>query len=236
MLRKEPARFEVLNDIDGEVVNFFRVLRERPAELLRLIALTPFARQEALEAFHSESTDPVERARCLYVRAWQCMGGPRTQHSGWRFSIGSSGASRSAVEEWGNIGHLAAVTERLKRIQIENDPAAKVIKRYDAETTLFYCDPPYLPETRSERWGKKGYTHEMTPADHARLAEQLRGIKGMAVVSGYPSELYEGLFAGWARVEKETITDKAARRVEVLWVSPLAAARIHSDSLFGGAA
>lgn len=235
LLRKDPARFEVLNDIDGEIVNFFDVLRNQTAELLRQIQLTPFSRAEAIRAFEESGGTPMQRARRIFIRSWQSMGGPRTQRrSGWRFSVGATGAARSAVEEWGNNAHLYAVAERLKAVQLESDDAMKIIPRFDAKATLFYLDPPYLAETRSRSWRRHAYTNEMGEAGHVALAELLNGIQGMAVLSGYPSQLYEDLYEarGWAVVKREAVTDKAARRTECLWINPAAVRGLETPNSF----
>jgi DNA adenine methylase len=110
-------------------------------------------------------------------------------------------------------------------VQIENDGALKIIERYDAPTTLFYLDPPYLPETRSERWGQAAYFYEMTHEDHIALGERLKQIQGMAVISGYSSPLYCEMFSGWRRVTWSTLTDAATQATECLWISPAAEAR-----------
>lgn len=106
-------------------------------------------------------------------------------------------------------------------MQLENDDALAVIQRFDRPGTLFYVDPPYLPETRSTRWAKTAYKHEMDEAAHRALAEVLGKAKGAVVVSGYASPLYEDLYKGWERDEKETMADShlgAVRRTEVLWI------------------
>lgn len=231
LLRKEPSYIEVYNDLDGEVVSFFRVLRERPEELLRAIELTPFSREEVARAHEAppgdlppEPDDELERARRLYIRSWQTRGGPRTQwKAGWRFQRRNN-RGKLAIDDWNDTGHLEAVVARLKRVQIEHGDWREVVERYDAARTLFLCDPPYLPETRSERWSLKAYGCEMTPAEHAELGEMLREIDGMAVVCGYASPLYAQVFEGWRVVMKRSQTDVNTIATECLWISPKAAA------------
>lgn len=221
LLRKDRSHLEVYNDLDGEVVSFFRVLRDRTDEFIRQIELTPFSRQELDEAFEP-AEDDLERARRFYVRAWQSRGGPRSQwRTGWRFQRTNARGKRS-VDDWTDTGHLRAIVERLREVQIEHDEALPVIERYDTPDTLFYCDPPYLASTRSDRWGSHAYTHEMTQEDHVELAQVLSEIEGMAIVSGYPSELYDDLYGDWAWVERTAITDARSRATECLWISPAA--------------
>lgn len=221
LLRKKPSYHEVYNDLDGEVVNFFRVLRERTDEFIKAIELTPYAREEQVYSF-IPADDEFERARRLYVRAWQSHGGGRTQwRTGWRYEKNDTRGSKM-TDDWNKIDYLFAIAKRLKTVQIENDDAVSVIKRFDDSRTLFYLDPPYLPTTRSMRWRKKAYTFELTEQDHIALAELLNGIEGMVILSGHPSDLYDELYAGWRKVSKSTTTDFQSRTIECLWISPKA--------------
>lgn len=224
LLRKAPSDSEVLNDLDGNVVNYFRVLREKPYELKRAIEFTPFSREETY-ASCEPATDPVERARRFHVRAWQTQhGAPQMGRNGWRFGRRGGNDRRSAVDDWNDVARLPAIAERLKNVQIENDDALKVIARFDKASTLFFCDPPYMFSTRSDRWARNGYRLEMEDKVHEQLAEVLRSVKGMAIVCGYPSEDYERLYKGWKRVSIDNHTSRGKARSEVLWISPAAAA------------
>lgn len=226
MLRKAPSLFEVYNDLDGEVVNFFRQLREHSDELIKAIELTPYARSEQILSFDDpEGLSELERARRLYVRCWQSHGGGRTQwRTGWRYQVNNN-RGRTTLADWNQTDHLSEIVNRLKGVQIDQDDAIRVIQRFDRETTLFYIDPPYLMRTRSLRWGNKAYTCELDDAYHMRLGEVLRNIKGMEIVSGKPSEMYDGLFEGWMKLQKTVPTDFQSKTVEVLWISPKTAGR-----------
>ena len=224
LLRKNVSHLEVYNDLDGEVVNFFQVLRGQPEELIGMIELTPFSKAELKEAFELAGNE-LERARRFYICSWQGRGSPRAMwRTGWRFQKSNARGKRT-IDDWNDTEHLRAVVERLKQVQIECDDWQPIIKRYDTPDTLFYCDPPYLASTRSTKWRTKAYQHEMSEADHRRLAEVLNGIKGMAIVSGYPSSLYDEIFAGWKRVVKYTQTDAHSERCECLWISSRAIER-----------
>lgn len=234
LLRKPPEPIEVYNDADGEVVNFFRVMREQPDVLIRAIALTPYSRAELAGAYDPPADDPIERARCLYIRAWQSHGGPRAVwRTGWRFERSDS-RGKPVTKDWDDTDRLQALAARLKNVQIECGDALEVIQRFDSPDALFYLDPPYLPETRSERWRAKSYTVEFGIDEHVELAELLRSIEGMALLSGYPSPVYDELFEGWTCVTKTVQIDprnklvrgqmsRKSRAVECLWLNPAAA-------------
>ncbi len=220
LLQKDRARRgEVINDIDGEIVNFFSVLRDKEAaaELIRRIELTPFARDE-FHAALGPSGDSIEDARRLAVRAYMGQGscvnyqnnGLRSKRTGQKFP----------ARDWQLYpASLAAVVERLQGVVIENLPALEIINRYDHPGTLFYCDPPYVHSTRLD-CGHKHYRYEMNDEDHIALARSLRKIQGMAVVSGYPSELYRDLYRGWQKYERPHHKDRGGESVECLWISP----------------
>lgn len=219
MLQKKPAMHEVFNDLSGAVVNFFRVLREYPEKLINAIELTPYSRLEHELAWHY-CEDPIESARRFYVRSWQSFGTATSKTSndtGWRTQKSTSRAS--AIKSFNDTHHLWDIAARMKLIQIERDEASKIINRYDTPSTLFYLDPPYLFSVRSDKAGR-AYHHEMTDAEHIALAEQVRAVKGMVIVSGYESPLYDELFCGWDVVKKQTNDINAKEQTEVLWLSP----------------
>jgi DNA adenine methylase len=223
LMRKAPSRIEVYNDLAGDVVNFFRVLRHWPRELIRAIELTPFSREE-FELSMQPVEEPLERARRLHVRCWQGRGRAGVMEpGGWRFAYRAS-RSQTPADDWNNNGHLWDIAERLKRVQIENRDALEVIGRYDGEDTLFYCDPPYVQSERCKRWASEGYLYEMDDAGHRELGELLHQVRGYVVLSGYPSELYDELYGDWVLKEKAAVVDGGrvgGREVsECVWLSP----------------
>jgi len=223
LLQKHPVTHEVINDLNGDVVNFFRVLRTNTEGLVRAIWCTPYSREELLLARTlPDAEDPIERARRFYVRCWQSFGsGVGTSSTGWRYGRGNNGSDSTPIPTWNNTDALWQTAARLKLVQIEKDDALTVIKRFDHESTLFYVDPPYVHSTRYHNSKSKGYAFEMTDQDHAQLAEMLHSVRGMVILSGYPSALYDRLYSGWKRVSKETqnISGKVAE-TECLWLSP----------------
>lgn len=225
LINRDPSPVETYNDLDGEVCNFFRVLREQKDELVRAIALTPFSREEFAVACELDpKLPPLERARRFYVRARQVRTGlAQTASVGrWANCKSTSRAGMSGVvSRWlGGVDLLPEIGERLLRVQIENRPAIDVIKLYDSEDTLFYCDPPYVHETRGD---SKAYSHEMTDEQHHELAEVLNGVKGMVALSNYDCELMEQLYPPerWRKVVAPSRTNHSTkdRRTEVLWVN-----------------
>lgn len=226
LLRKPNSHTEIYNDIDGEVVNLFRVLRDKQQskELIRLLKLTPLARTEYEEAFEIVE-DPVERARRTIIRSHMGFNSIAINAgvtSGFRCSMRETG---SYGEGWRNYpDKLIPVVDRLRRVIIENRSWQEILRMYDRPETLFYLDPPYIPQTRSEwkgRLGKGAYTFEMFEDDHQELLEALLDIQGMAIISGYHSDLYDDLLKDWDLVEKDTQgTANGDPRTEVLWLSP----------------
>lgn len=225
LLNREPSPIETYNDIDGEVVNFFRVLRDEPDRLMRTIALTPFSREEfAIACEVDPYLEPVERARRFYVRARQVRTGLAQSATLGRWA-NCKKTSRSgmagAVSRWlGAIDDLPDIALRLLRVQIENRPAIEVIRLYDSTDTLFYCDPPYIHETRGDT---NAYAYEMSDEEHCRLASALNSVQGLVAVSGYECELMEKLYPPpkWHKTiaPSKTIHTTKDKRTEVLWTN-----------------
>lgn len=218
LLHKDPSPIDVMNDLNGDVVNFFRVLREQTDAFMRAITLTPYSREE-VRLSHEICDDPLERARRFYVQAKQKFGGISKGHeNSWRYKKTDF---KNPLHQWLQQDHLIATVERLRDVYIESDTALNTIVRFDAPDTLFYCDPPYVAETRTE----ENYANEMTDADHIALSETLHQIKGMALISGYDCPLYRDLYADWKMVTKQAYTIKRIGRTECLWISPSAQAK-----------
>lgn len=231
LLRKPPAEIEVYNDLDGQVVNFFRVLRERETreQLLDLLDLTPYAKDE-YQIAHASSDQvglgSVERARRFFVRGWQGYGNGSASTDaavGWARAVPPS--FKSTVNSWlGAIPNLVHVAARFRMVQVEHESAWAVLNRYDSPETLFYVDPPYVESTLT---ANKPYRHGFIEADHRRLAEVLESRQGMVLLSGFACPLYDELFGTWARHEQRALTvgrtaAGAVHRTEVLWMNAAA--------------
>ncbi len=224
LLNRPPCPVETYNDIDGEVVNFFRILRSRPERLLKEIALTPFSREEFFFACttNGQRITDLERARRFFVRARQVRTGLAQSASLGRWAncknTTRSGMS-GVVSRWlGSVDTLPSVAERLLRVQIENRPAADLVKLYDDKGTLFYCDPPYPHEARGD---DKAYGAEMTDEEHAELSELLVRARGKVAVSGYRCKLMDKLYKGFRRIDAPTKLCHSTKgpRTESLWIN-----------------
>jgi DNA adenine methylase len=170
--------------------------------------------------------DELDRARRFFVMAWQGYGGPRKEKlTGWKIQKRKWESGRcDQVEEWNLAKRVLSAAQRLREVQIESDDALRVIRRFDTPKTLFYCDPPYPANTRNRRWCKRAYNHELGGMDHVHLANLLNQIEGTAVISSYPNELYDELFASWRRVERTAQTMNKTIATEVLYLHPKIAA------------
>jgi DNA adenine methylase len=219
LLAKRPSKMETVNDLDEDLVTFWRVLRDRPADLAQRCALTPHSRVEYQNCRYDQTpADDLERARRVWLLLTQGRGGTLGSLTGWRHFVVPRGSSIGMPGYLdGYVERLAPAAERLHDVSLECLPALELIEKYgrDAEV-LLYVDPPYLGSTRAGL-----YRHEMkTDAEHRALAEALQACSAAVIVSGYPSDLYDReLFAGWDRHTIATMTGNGAEkaRTEVLW-------------------
>ncbi len=235
LLRKPRSYAEVYNDLDGEIVNLFRVLRDpaQARELERLLRLTPFARAE-FEAAYLSDGDPIEQARRTLIKSFMGFSSNGIhERYGTGFRANTTRPWKTPAGDWAGYPDLvASFTRRLQGVVIENRPALDVIRRHDNAQALHYVDPPYPHETR-QRPDAHRYALELTADDHRELASVLREAHGMVVISGYPCDLYDNeLYPDWQRVERTAFADGARRRTEVLWLSPAAFRRLGGTMLF----
>jgi len=229
LMRKPPTRGEIINDLDGNVVNVFRVLRdpEQAKELERLVRLTPFAYEEYKYAYEP-SDDPIERARRTIFRSFASIGsdGISRKNSGFR-GLKNNESTVTAALEWSRWPDAIPIfVNRLKNVLIEQRPALHLLELYDRVETLFYVDPPYVISSRSTQSVR--YFNEMTDEDHVELAHVLHQVKGMVVLSGYSSPLYDELYADWLLIQGSATAQNGKKRVECLWLSP----NINGNKLF----
>ena len=214
LLRKPRCYAEVYNDLDGEIVNLFRVVRDRGEELQEKLRLTPFAREE-FDLSKAKSGDDIEDARRFLVRSFMGFGSNgNNQDTGFRACSNRSGTT--PAHDWANYPKaFGDVVARLSGVVIENRKAVDCMKQHDSPGTLHYVDPPYVKSSRSD--DGDDYKFEMTDDDHRELADCLKSLKGMVILSGYPSELYDELYSGWNFLDFAAHADGAKPRVERLW-------------------
>lgn len=229
LMQKPEARGEIYNDIYGDAVNVFRVLRDplQAQELERVIRLTPCSYEEYMNAYEY-CDDPIERARRTIFRSFVTIGadGVLRKNAGFR-GLKNNETIVTTAQEWARYPNvIETFTKRLRNVLIENRDALIVLKNYDRATTLFYVDPPYVMSTRSKKTVL--YQQEMTDADHIELAKVLHSLKGMVVLSGYQSALYDQLYTNWRKVVKSSTAQNGKGRVECLWLSP----NINGNRLF----
>lgn len=238
LLQKPRAYAEVYNDLDGDVVNFFRVLRDPllALELERLCSLTPFARAE-FEAAWVPGGSPVERARKLAIRAQMGFGSAGATKGTTGFRSDTGRLYGTSQQDWsGYPARLSHVSARLTGVLVECLPAIEVLLAHDAPDTLHFVDPPYVHSTRIRGAGKdRSYRHEMTDAQHAELLRVLLGLRGMVVLTGYASDLYSSALGAWALHQRNSRISAGrggGSRIECAWLNPACASRMRQRPLF----
>lgn len=236
LLAKEPSHAETVNDLDGDLVTFWRVLRDQPEELERVCALTPHSVDELVRATDRSGEPDLEVARRVFVVLTQ---GRRHSlkargASGWRRRVSVAAIAPVPERLGGQAARISAVAERMIGVSLENDDAINIIRRYGREPSVcIYADPPYLGETRCKAGGYG--IDQMGEEFHREFAAACKEAKSSVVISGYDSALYAELFAGWERIDMSTRpTQSQGRKMEVLWSNRPFAAQTAFD--FGGVA
>lgn len=226
LLAKRPSAMETVNDLDGDLMNFWQVLRDDPEGLERACALTPHSRAEYLASYDLAGTEGLERARRVWVRLTQGRGGSM-RRTGWRYYVNPCG-SHSSMPDYleAYTMRTAAAAARLASVSLECKPALDLIAQYGQhDGVLIYADPPYLATVRNPRANRAGHGREysaemLTDEQHCELAAALKAARAAVVLSGYASPLYEDLYRGWHRAEIPTFNGNGTgdrTRIEVLW-------------------
>lgn len=220
LLKKDRSYAEVYNELDGEVVNLFRVYRDNGQELKRVLELTPFARDEFELSYLHADTD-LEQARRTVIRSFMGFGSgiQSWQRTGFRANSNRSGTT--PAQDWRNFPDaMDAIIDRLRGVVIENRNAVEVMIQHDTPQTLHYLDPPYVKDTRYKGNKTKVYKHEIEDSDHEELLSVANKMNGFVVISGYDNEIYNDMLSGWRKETKVALADGARERVECLWISP----------------
>ena len=223
--RKAPSDIETVNDLDWDVVNLFQCIQTDPEKLARLVMTTPYSRQMYDDAYKSDpvaemmlGADRFHKACQFLVRCWQGYGFRTNEYKvGWRNDV--QGRERMyALWNWYCLPEwVIEIAERLRRVQIECAPALELIVRYDYENVFMYLDPPYLLGTRCGK--QKQYKHEMSDDEHEEMLQKALISKAKIMISGYASEMYDDMLAGWGRKEFRSHAEMGSRRTEVVWMN-----------------
>jgi DNA adenine methylase len=212
LLRKPRSRIEVYNDIEGEVVNLFRQLRDNPEDLIARLRFTPFAREEQMLTVEL-SDDPAEQARRTLVRSALTYRSAGSRHSLGGFAFDSNGSPK--VRSWESLhDSLVAVAARMQGVMIECSDALQVIRQHDRPDTLFFVDPPYVHSTRTS---SVRYEHDLP--DHSKLLAKLTQLRGRVILTGYQCESYDEALVGWRKRIFSNHDTANNRRVEVAWLN-----------------
>lgn len=216
---KQPGAVETINDLDGDVVNMFRILREQPDELRRALELTPYSREEYNLAFEP-CEDPLEKARRFIVKTTQAIGAKMDGKCGWRnhkqIKIGGTACKWNGIADTIDVAASRLKGDTTHLVQIEHMDALRLIRRYNTPDALIYCDPPYV---RSTRKSGKLYSCEMTNDDHQELLEIITHSQAKVVISGYECDLYSDYLKHWNKYVTEVRTTSAEVAHEVIWTN-----------------
>ncbi len=217
LLKKPRSKMEVYNDLSGRVSNVFKVMRDYPDELIRKLKLTPYSRNELIEATE-RSIDFIEDARRTIVRAHMSRGRAMMNNKGLRYSKSSN---RTPEKSWANwVLNADQFSKRLMGVLIENRDAFDLMTDLDTPDTLFYLDPPYLGNARLEKRGKI-YEKEMIGIEsHEKFLSFAKGLKGSVFISGYESDLYSSELKDWHCFKHLLLTTAHTVATELLWCSP----------------
>ena len=219
LFNKTPSNIETINDLDLDVVNLFRCIRENPDELSRIVTATPYSRKEYDDTYTQPATEDMdlyEKARRFLIRCWQGYGYRTNGYKvGWKNDL--QGRERAyALKKWYYLpNEINEVAERLRMVQIENRPAVEIIERFDYENVFMYLDPPYVLETRSQ----KQYKHEMTDTDHEEMLKILLKSHAKIMISGYDSDMYNTYLSGWKKRTFASCAERGSFRKEIVWMN-----------------
>ena len=221
ILNKKSSSRNIYNDLNSKICTFFRQLRDNPDELIKLLKLTPYSREEFEKSFDDGKFSDVEIARRFFLQISMVFNSIYGK-SGWKSpNLKTTSFNLSYLN---SVNNLELLIEKLRTIAIENAPAIETIKRYDHKETLFYIDPPYVFSERLDK--SKVYDHEMTDGEHIELINLLKTIESRAVISGYDSKLYNEHLDGWFKIKNKVTQTKATThtgnlkyQTEILWLN-----------------
>jgi DNA adenine methylase len=228
--RKNRSKIETINDLDGDVVNFFICIRDKPERLAAYLQMTPYSRKIYDQSCEELRKKPYEK---LHLRpgAGDCQRAARfvakmMMGFGFRTNEYAAGFKRDiqgreaayAANDWAQLpDRIRYITDRLKGVQIENRPAIQLIREFNYKNVLIYADPPYVMSSRSYK--RPQYRYEMTDNDHIDLLDQLLQHKGPVIVSGYDNPIYNESLQSWNREEIIAQKQTAGKSTEIIWMN-----------------
>lgn len=222
LLNREPAPCETINDLNPRIMNFYRVLRERPIALIRSIKLTPYS-QEEFEISRIRADESLEEARRFFIRTQMEFSSIHSATSSrMRIQTKAPQYSSPPHQMQNSVRNFRQIAARLLRVQMPGPmDGIKLIEQLDSPDCHIYCDPTYLHETRISR---HAYEFEMSDMDHRRLLDVCRASRARIAVSGYASTMYDEFFRRncWVRFEysvRSTSGQTKGARTEVLWTN-----------------
>lgn len=219
LMHKNPVLTEVYNDLNSSIVNVFKQVRENTEELANLLAMTTYSRDE-LEIAYEETTSKLEMARRFIVRSQLAISTTSlNSKTGFRGHINSKDYA-SQPSTWSKIPETVyRVRKRLDKVIIENTDAFKLFPRYDMEQTLWFLDPPYPRNTRTQSSNQRGYTEDFTDTEHEKLLDAALKLKGKVMICTYRNELYDTMLSGWHKESKKGFSDGKKDRVETIYMN-----------------
>lgn len=220
LFNKPVSDIETVNDMDSDVVNLFRCIQKDSERLARLVMTTPFSREEYERQFEGCTStlyaSNFQRAAGFLIKCWQGHGFRTNGYKvGWKNDV--VGREKAyALWNWYRLPDwIIDITERLRKVQIENRPALEVIERFNYSQVFMYLDPPYMLGTRS---GKQ-YMHEMTDAEHEELLQMILQSRAKIMISGYETDMYNDYLSGWEKRQFSSCAEHGKPRVETVWMN-----------------
>lgn len=215
-------RIEIINDVHLGLVQIYRALRDEPKHFIAKLKRTRYTERVFLRELNKqdkEFNDYMDHATNEYIVRRMSRGGLK---KAFAWSNRKRGGLPGDLNAWNTmLQQLPMLSKRIEDVSIFNKPAVEVLKAFNEETTMCYCDPPYLHDSRTST---DSYEHEMSTDDHIELSEVLNQYRGKVLISGYPSVLYNRLYKEWNCAKKEVANHSSqqktkSQKTECLWMN-----------------
>jgi DNA adenine methylase len=231
LLNKEPSKIEIINDIDEGIISIFECIKDPILydSLVKILTKHISYNEDVFDEAKNNQLiywvqDPVVNVAINNLVLYRMSRGGNRKNFSWSNRL--RGGEPGDVHAWKTFikDELLKIHQRLQKVEIFNFNAIKFITFLEhtiQSDKLYYIDPPYLQETRSD---KNAYNYEMTENDHVELAKVLNSCSGKIIISGYNSTLYDNLYKGWRKIEHQVINRSCqqkilSKRQEVLWLN-----------------